>query len=128
MEEIKVAQQLGELIKNSEQFKRMSLAEVMQNNDMVAQSLIAAYNQKRDEIGKKIQEEKPPQEVVDVYVKEVQEQFEILLKNEILKEFVDATNAFDTYYKNIQGVIEHSITGKATGCDTSKCGGCSGCN
>lgn len=127
MEIIDKAKDLGKLIVESEQFKNYKKAEVILENDELAQALIAAYNLKRTDFAKIIAEKKLGREEAKKYTDELEKEYEILLQNQFIKEFIDAKNEFESLYNNVMEVISYFVQGETSeGCrgNCSSCGGC----
>ena len=121
------AREVGEMIVNSAEFARFKKAEENQVGSELAQALIAAYNEKRNVTAKKIQTENISKEEKDNLIKELNEEFEILSNNDIIREYIDARKSFDGFYKRVIDIINFSITGEdENGCDESKCSSCGG--
>ena len=120
------ASELGLLLAESEEFKRFKRAEMAQQTDELACALIAAFQQKRQEAAITIQEKNLTGEDAQVYIKEVEDEYNILLKNEVINEYLEAHKAFEALFGGTMAIVEKYVAPSNGGCgsDCSSCGGC----
>ncbi len=117
--------ELGEMIQESEEMKRMKLAESVQAEDQEAQELFGEFNLKRMNLAKDMQEGKISQEEA---VKKNNEAFnEMVEKSSAIKDYIDAKREFDQMISKINGILNYYITGVDPSC-THDCSTCSGCH
>ena len=118
-------QELGRMIQESEEMKRMKAAEAAQQADEEAQRLLGEFNIARMNLAKNMQEGKIPQEEA---VKKNTEAFnEMVSKSKTIEEYVEAKKAFDAVISKINGVLNFYITGQDPSC-THNCSTCGGCH
>ena len=117
--------ELGEMIENSEEMKRLKIAEGLQAEDAEAQELFGEFNLKRMNLAKDMQEGKISREEA---VKKNNEAFdEMLEKSDLIKDYIDAKKEFDQMISKINGILNYYITGQDPNC-THNCSTCSGCH
>ena len=116
--------ELGQMIQDSEEMKRMKAADVAQLADEEAQKLLQEFNLQRMNLARDMQEEKISREEA---VKRNNEAFQNMVSaSETIKEYVDSKKAFDAVVAKINGILNFYITGQDPNCthDCSTCGGC----
>ena len=129
MDIIEKTKELGQMIADSAQCARYKVAETAQINDEEAQQLIKQYNEKRIQIARKMKTEKLSQEETDVLKQELQKEFDALLLNKNIKEYIDAKKEFDGLVQSVNNVLTYYITGEEpSSCSSGGCSSCSGCN
>ena len=117
-------QELGRMIQDSDEMKRMKEAEAAQMADEEAQKLLGEFNLARMNLARDMQEGKIPKEEA---VKKNNLAFaEMVSKSKVIEEYVEAKKAFDAVISKINGVLNFYITGQDPNCthDCSSCGGC----
>lgn len=129
MDILEMAKELGKAIENSKEFENLRNAEQIQANDEKAQALIGEYNLKRMNIMKKAQAENLTQEDFDKIQTEMADEFDKLMQYDVIKNFIDAKEAFDSMYVQVQNIIDFYANGEkqAGGC-SGNCSSCGGCN
>lgn len=117
--------ELGKMIKESPEMEMLKKAEAAQEADENAQELLKAFNLKRMNLARDMQEEKITREEA---VKANSEAFaELLEKSETIKNYVEAKKGFDAVVNEINGVLNFYITGQDPNC-THNCSTCGGCH
>lgn len=116
--------ELGELIQNSEEMKKVKAAEAAQAQDEKAQELLKEFNMQRMNLARDMQNGKISRE--DAIEKNNKAFDELLEKSETVKAFVDAKNEFDAVINQMNQILNFYITGQDPNCthDCSTCGGC----
>lgn len=119
------AHELGKMIKECPEMEAMKIAEAAQEADAQAQELLKAFNLKRMNLARDMQEQKISREDA---VKANNEAFsELLEKSEVIKNYIEAKKSFDAVVQEINGVLNFYITGQEPGC-THNCSTCGGCH
>ncbi|MBQ8300517.1 MAG: YlbF family regulator [Clostridia bacterium] len=116
--------ELGELIQNSEEMKNAKNAEILQANNDEAQELLKEFNLQRMNLARDMQNEVISREEA---IKKNNEAFEAMLaKSEVIKNYIEAKQAFDTMVNQVNQMLNFYITGQDPNCthDCSTCGGC----
>ena len=117
--------ELGEMIENSEEMKRLKISEGLQAEDEKAQELFGEFNLKRMNLAKDLEEGKIGQEEA---IRKNSEAFnEMMEKSELIKNYIDAKKEFDLMISKINGILNYYITGQDPNC-THNCSTCSGCH
>lgn len=127
MDILEMAKKLGMAIAESDLMAAVKAAEDKQNNDEEAQRLIGEYNLKRIQLAQKVQKENPSKEEMEAVRQELADEFDKLMKNDVIKEFIEARKALDATLEQVNNIISFYVTGKTSnGCsaDCSSCGGC----
>lgn len=121
---IEKANELGELIKASEEMAALKAAEKAQAEDEAAQKLVEEFNLKRMNLARDMQAGKLTQEDA---IKQNNDAFsEMVEKCEVIKNYVEAKKAFDKMIAGVNSIINLYIMGDQGGCshDCHSCGGC----
>ena len=121
---IEKTRELGELIANSEEMKKVKEAEAAQEADENAKTLLVEFNMNRMNLGRDIQNGKITEEEA---VKLNNEAFNKMVESsETIKAYVEAKKELDCVVTEINGILNYYITGQTPGCshDCSSCGGC----
>lgn len=123
---INAAKQLGELIAASEEMKKVKELEALQQEDENAKTLLMEFNLGRMNLGRDMQNGKITEEEA---IKKNNEAFEkMLAESEIIKNYVEAKAALDRIVGEVNGVLNHYITGEEPGGCTHDCSSCGGCH
>lgn len=128
MEILEMARELGQKIANSELMERAKKAEETQNNDEAAQKLIGEYNLKRMQLAQRVQKENPTKEEMEAVRTELSEEFDKLMQNESIKNFIDAKKELDAVLEQVNNIISFYVNGKSEGGCSSDCSSCGGCH
>ena len=117
-------QELGAMIQETEEMKRMMAADAAQQADSEAQKLLGDFNLARMNLARDMQEGKISQE--EAVQKNNQAFNDMLEKSATIKEYVESKQAFDAVIGKINGILNFYITGQDPNCthDCSTCGGC----
>ena len=123
-----MARQLGEAIRDSEVMARVKAAEEAQNNDAEAQKLIGEYNLTRMQLAQRAQKEDITKEEMENIQKELSAEFEKLVANPVISEFLEARAALDAIVNQVNSILTHFITGEDPNACTHDCSTCGGCH
>ncbi len=127
---IEKAQELGKLIEESEIRKAAVLAADKMNNDETAVKLLAAYNEKSNAEAEKLRGKNPTKEEFEAYKNLMQEEFEKIMKNDVIASYVAANKELDMLIEQVNAVLAYYISGEEQhehGC-SGNCSGCSSCH
>lgn len=129
---IEKAQELGTLIADSEESKRLSDASEAMNNDEEATNLLRTYNENRKAATEKLRGTEPTKEDLENYRNYVQAEFEKIAGNKLIGEYIEASKEFDLLVNQVNAVLSYFITGQeqqtAEGGCSGNCAGCSSCH
>ena len=129
MDVLEKARELGEMLADSEEYKRMKVAEAAKNADEAALSLLADYNRRANEFASKIRTAEPTKEELEEYRESLGKAFAELDANPVVHEFLEASKAFDDMMKNINSIIAfYVVPEKQGGSCSGNCSSCGGCN
>ena len=128
MDVLEKARELGEMLADSEEYKRMKDAEKAKNADATAVSMLADYNQKANEFAAKVQTAEPTKEELLEYREALGAAFRELDANPVVHEFMEASKAFDELMKNINSIIAFYVVPEKGGSCSGNCSSCGGCN
>lgn len=119
------AKELGEIIKHSELRKRADEAGKALTADETAVDLINAYNEKRQEKLAAFSEKQPTAEEAKELNEYLQAEFNKIIENPIIKEYIEASSEFDSVLNQMDQIIKSAVSG-GQGCSgsCSTCGGC----
>lgn len=118
--------ELGEMIQDSEEMKKMKEAEIAQENDEAAQSAMQEYNLNRMNLARDMQSGKMPREEA---IEKNNAAFEELCeKAPTVRAYIDAKKQFDGMVNQINQILNYYITGVEPGGCTHDCGSCGGCH
>lgn len=125
MEIFKKVRELGEMIQDSEQMKKMKDAELVQENDDTAREQLKAFNMNRMNLARDMQNGKITRE--DAVAKN-NEAFDALLeKAPAVKNYIEAKKDFDAMIEQVNQILNYYITGADPSC-THNCSTCGGCH
>lgn len=117
--------ELGEMIQNSEEMKRVQAARIAKEEDETAKTLMLEFNMQRINLARDMQSGKVSQ---DEAIKLNNEAFDAMIeKSEVLKEYVEAEKALENMTNEVKNILTYYITGHDPHC-THDCSTCSGCH
>lgn len=122
---IKKAEELAMLIKTSKEYLLAKETDEIQRNDEKAQTMIKEYNEKRRDVAVKMQYNEMTNEDMDKLREEIDAAFDKLMEYDVIKNYVDAQNAFEELNQQIISIVT-GATGSG-GC-SGGCSSCSGCH
>ncbi len=129
---IEKAQELGTMIAESEESKRVTKAADAMNADDEAVALLKAYNDNRKAATEKLRGTDPTKEELEEYKNYVQAEFEKIVKNNLIAEYLEADREFEMMVNQVNAVLTYFITGQESvsgegGC-SGNCSSCSSCH
>ncbi|MBR3933600.1 MAG: YlbF family regulator [Clostridia bacterium] len=122
------AKELGIMIAESGEFEKLKIAEDRQLADPEAQKLMMEYATKRDELAQKAQAPDTTKEEFEAIKDEMQKEFEKMCKNENVKAYLDASNAFSNLINQVNSIIGYFVKGGDAGGCSGNCSSCGGCH
>ncbi len=127
---IEKAQELGQLIAESPESTRVSTAADAMNSNDEAVNLLRTYNENRKAATEKLRETEPTKEQLEEYRSYVQAEFEKIVKNKLIADYIEASNEFENMVQQVNAVLSYFITGQesAEGSCSGNCSGCSSCH
>jgi len=123
---VEKANELGLMLKESQEFIRLQKAQEEQHADMDAQLLLMNYNRKRDELVKRAQKENITKDEMQEIRNEMEAEYSKLTKNSKIVEFIDAMQQFNEMMEQVNNIVTSYVYPKEEGCSgsCSTCGGC----
>ena len=129
MEEIlQKAKELGIMIAESGEFEKLKIAEERQLADPEAQKLMMEYVNARDALSKKASSPDTTKEEFESIRKDMQAAFEKICKNENIKAYLDANEAFSNMINQVNSIIGYFVKGGDEGGCSGNCSSCGGCH
>ena len=128
MDILEMAKELGKAIEESKEFSDLQATQAIQESDPKAQELIGEYNLKRMNIMQRAQNENLTEEDYNKIRTELADEFDKLMQYDVIKNFIDAKDAFDTMYEQVKNIIDFYANGEQpTGGCSGSCSTCGGC-
>ncbi|MGI6030706.1 MAG: YlbF family regulator [Eubacteriales bacterium] len=130
MEEILMkANELGQMIKDAPETKRMNAAEEKVNEDAQLQEQLSEFNDKRNTMMVMMQANEDDKARIDALNADIRNLYEAIMGNEAMKEYNEAKAAFDELFGRVNSIITYHITGQMPGDSCSgSCSSCGGCH
>ncbi len=131
---IEKAQELGQLIAKCQEAERVHAAGIKMNADDEAVDMLQQYNDSRREASEKLRSmEKPSQEDIEKFKADDMAEFEKLMANPLIAEYIKASQEMENLVNQVNAVLTYFIQGgqegelAANGGCGGDCSGCSGC-
>ena len=127
---IEKAQQLGTMIAESPESKRVSEASDRMNENEEAVELLRTYNENRKKAADELRGTNPSKEKLAEFKEYVQAEFEKVAANKLIAEYIEASREFDNMVNQVNAVLSYFITGQENsegGC-SGNCSSCSSCH
>ena len=125
---IEMANELGKMLAESEEFKRLKAADEAQRTDEAAQLMLMAYNKRREELMAQAQKEDITDGEIQKIRAEMDAEFAKLNKSPVIMEFVEAMSRFNNLMGNVNTRMAAYVSPKNESDCGSECGSCGGCN
>lgn len=124
------ANELGQLIKESDVAKTMLAAEQAVEADVELQKKIGAFNEKREMMMDLMQQGSEDQEKIAALNDEIRQLYDAIMANKNMTDYNAARQAFDDMSAKVNGIITYYITGQnpAEGGCSGSCSSCGGCH
>ncbi|HHU02878.1 MAG: YlbF family regulator [Christensenellales bacterium] len=120
------ARELGEEIKNSEEFKGMNLAEQKANTNAELIAFSGEYEQLRHRLQELSLEDEPDKDKISEIDREMQSIKEKMLAHADMKDLSQKREAFSLLMDKVNRVLQSALLPDMAGCSGS-CEGCAGC-
>jgi cell fate (sporulation/competence/biofilm development) regulator YmcA (YheA/YmcA/DUF963 family) len=122
MDILEMARQLGQLIKDSDEMKRMNIAEEHYNEDIELQAMVDEYNANDNAMAST-----DDASFIEVIKNRMTEIYNMITANPIYAEYMKAQEEIHRLMNTVNSEINFVVTGER-GCSGDSCGGCSGCH
>ncbi len=123
------AKELANLIAFSDEKKNAQEASRMLMEDEEASRVIAGYNEKREAKLAEYKDKEPTKEEIEQINEYLQGEFNKIMENEVIREYVKASRLFEMLLTQMDNIIKQGVAADDghSGCSGS-CSSCSGCN
>ncbi len=132
---IEKAQELGQLIANCSEADRVKTAGDRMNANDEAVDILQAYNDSRREATERLRAiGNPSKEEIEAFRAEDMAEFEKLMQNDLIKEYIEANQEMENLVNQVNAVLTYFIQGGqdgemgAGGSCSGNCSSCGGCN
>lgn len=122
------AHELGSMIAESEEFKRVNEAREAQTADGDAALVLMNYNRKRDQLIKEASEPNISNERMQEIRNEMEKEVDKLNNNKTIAEFMEAMQAFNDMMDQVNGIVASYINPQEEGGCSGNCTSCGGCH
>ena len=121
------AKELSVLIALSDEKKAAQEASRHLMEDSEASDLISAYNEKREAKLAEYKDKEPSREEVEAINEYLQQEFNKIMENAVIREYVKASRVFEMMLTQMDNIIKQGVSVDEGGCSGS-CHSCSGCH
>lgn len=122
------AKELGMMIAESDEFKKLKETEAISLADATAQEMMARYNERQQELSQIASKSDLTKEEFEKLQLDAQAEFIKLCQNENIKNYLDANQSFSNLINQVNGIIAHFVRGEdQSGC-SGNCSSCKGCH
>ena len=121
------AKELSDLIAHSDEKKAAQEARRQLMEDKEASELISGYNEKREAKLAEYKDKKPTPAEIEKINEYLQGEFNKIMENAIIKEYVKASRVFEMTLTQMDNIIKQGVSVDQGGCSGS-CHSCSGCH
>ena len=121
------AKELSDLIAYSDEKKAAQEASRQLMEDTEASALINGYNEKREAKLAEYADKQPTPEEVEKINEYLQLEFNKIMENEVIREYVKASRVFEMMLTQMDNIIKQGVSTDGGGCGGS-CSTCSGCH
>ena len=122
------ARELGKAIENCDIKQRNVEASNKLLKDAEATELINNYNIKREQKMKEFEGKQPTPEEARAANDYLQKEFEKIVGNAVIKEYLEAAQAYETMLAQMDSILKHFIVGEQESDCTGSCSTCGGCH
>lgn len=121
------AKELSDLIAHSDEKKAAQEASRHLMEDKEASDLISGYNEKREAKLAEYKDKKPTPAEIEKINEYLQNEFNKIMENAVIKEYVKASRVFEMTLTQMDNIIKQGVSVEHDGCGGS-CHSCSGCH
>lgn len=120
------ARELGEAIIESAEYKELKAAELAQEQDENALTLLKEYSDVRSRLAAEIQKGDVSEERVAQIREELETAYEKMTTNDAITAYINAQRTFQAIIDQMNNIISFHITGKMPGGCSGNCSSCGG--
>lgn len=123
-----MARELGNMLKETQEYKRLSGARYIFDGDEEAKRSMSDYVNLRDSIKMRMESGNFSKEDFEEESKKLNKMAEELKKQPVIGELINAENRFNSLANQVMDILRQTITGDEEGSCGGNCSGCSGCH
>jgi len=120
------ARELGEAIIESAEYKELKAAELAQEQDENALTLLKEYSDVRSRLAAEIQKGDVSEERIAQIREELETAYEKMTTNDAITAYINAQRTFQAIIDQMNNIISFHITGKMPGGCSGNCSSCGG--
>ncbi len=120
------ARELGEAIIESNEYKELKAAELRQENDEEALTLLKEYSEVRSRLASEIQKGDVSEDRIAEIREELEEAYSKMTTNDAITAYINAQRTFQAIIDQMNSIISFHITGKMPGGCSGNCSSCGG--
>ena len=126
---IEKAQELGQMIAESEERARVDETGMKMNADEEAVELLRVYNENRKNATDNLRGTNPSKEQLEEFKAYVDAEFKKIVDNKLISDYIEASRDFDNMVNQVNAVLSYFITGQESASGEGGCSGnCSSCS
>lgn len=122
------AKELSDLIAHSDEKKAAQEASRHLMEDKEASDLISGYNEKREAKLAEYKDKKPTPTEIEQINEYLQNEFNKIMENAVIKEYVKASRVFEMTLTQMDNIIKQGVSVDQGGGCSGSCHSCSGCH
>ncbi len=122
------AHELGTMLAESEEFKKLNEAKIAQDADGEAALVLMNYNRNREQLIKEASDPNISNEKMQEIRNKMEKEVEKLNANKTISDFMEAMQKFNDVMDKVNGIVTSYISPKQEGDCTGNCGTCGGCH
>ena len=120
------ARELGEAIIESKEYKELKEAELRQEQDEKALTLLKEYSDVRSRLAQEIQKGDVDDSRIAEIREELEEAYEKMTTNDSITAYINAQRTFQAIIEQMNNILSFHITGKMPGGCSGNCSSCGG--
>ncbi len=124
---IEKANELGQLIKESEIVKKQREAKKAFDNDEQLQQLVGEFNLAKLSLMNESNKDQPDAEKIELFRTQTTAAYEKIMQHPVMMELNQAEMDLENLLNQINSILQNSISDNEGGC-THNCATCSGCH
>lgn len=123
---IELAKKMGQMLKDSDEFKTYEEVKSRYETDSELQMQIGEFNLRKMAVMNEMEKEDKDNEKFERLQNEMREAYKTAMSNPLMGEFMKAKENFENMVNNVYSIINYQITGESGSCDKSNCASCGG--
>lgn len=123
---IELAKKMGQMLKDSDEFKKYEEVKARYETDSELQMQIGEFNLRKMAVMNEMEKEDKDTEKFERLQNEMREAYKVAMSNPLMGEFMKTKETFESLVNNVYSIINFQITGETGSCDKSNCASCGG--